>query len=243
LRVTKSSNCKGHTRYTLYLMPLQLLEAYVNIKMTDESVREKWLPKEHFNMGEETKESLIEAAIKLFEEQGYHSTKVSDIVREAGVAQGTFYLYFKSKEDMFRYIAETCLDEIAFALTEDGGCSGSDEEQYYRMIHRALESYFDNKAILKIINRHGVASQEIAEVSEAFYHKMMLIIKRTLKESKKYANYSDLQLEIAAYAKIGMVEMVAYQWFVVKNYSAEYIDSITQIVVGMSSPCKIEKKE
>jgi AcrR family transcriptional regulator len=211
--------------------------------MTDQSVMIFYGKRRRFLMGEEKKDSLIEAALQLFEEQGYHTTKVSDIVREAGVAQGTFYLYFKSKEDMFRRIAEACLDEIAVALKEDGGCNGTDEEQYYRMIHRALEVYFDNKTILKIIYRHGVASQEIAEVSEAFYQKMMMIIKQSLKESKVYTNYSELQLEIAAYAKIGMVEMVAYQWFVVKNYGAEYIDSITQIVLGMGSPCKIEVTE
>ncbi len=48
-----------------------------------------------------TKEKLFLAAKEIFSEKGFYETKISDIVEKAGVAQGTFYLYFKSKEDIF----------------------------------------------------------------------------------------------------------------------------------------------
>jgi AcrR family transcriptional regulator len=191
-------------------------------------------------MGEDKKDNIIEAALTLFEEQGYHQTKVSDIVRDAGVAQGTFYLYFQSKEDLFRSIAESCLDEIAIALKQatEGGIP--EDEAYYQMIHRCLTAYFHNKTILRIIYRNGIASQEIADISEAFYCEMMTIIKECLRGSGAFEGYSEQQLEIMAYSKIGMVELVAYQWFVVRNSGSEYIDSIAQTIVGMNPDCKAE---
>jgi len=48
----------------------------------------------------------MQIALKQFVESGYHATKVSDIVAEAGVAQGTFYWYFKSKESIALDIVE-----------------------------------------------------------------------------------------------------------------------------------------
>jgi len=54
-----------------------------------------------------TKDKIIESAIKVFAEKGFWKTKVSDIVKEAGVAQGTFYIYFKSKEDCFYELLST----------------------------------------------------------------------------------------------------------------------------------------
>jgi AcrR family transcriptional regulator len=48
----------------------------------------------------------MQIALKQFVESGYHATKVSDIVAEAGVAQGTFYWYFKSKESVALEIVE-----------------------------------------------------------------------------------------------------------------------------------------
>ncbi|PTF65858.1 TetR family transcriptional regulator [Staphylococcus cohnii] len=50
----------------------------------------------------------MQVALVLFAVKGYHATKVSDIVAESGVSQGTFYWYFKSKE------------EIALCIIEDG---------------------------------------------------------------------------------------------------------------------------
>lgn len=45
-------------------------------------------------------ERILEAAIKVFAEQGFHQATISQIAREAGVADGTIYLYFKNKDDI-----------------------------------------------------------------------------------------------------------------------------------------------
>ena len=64
--------------------------------MTDMSVRAPATPT--------TKDYLLDAAVRKFHQKGYQKTRISDIVSEAGVAQGTFYLYFKSKEEIFKNI-------------------------------------------------------------------------------------------------------------------------------------------
>ena len=57
------------------------------------------------------KEDIVEASIKLIEQKGYEKTSVSQIVQEAGVAQGTFYLYFSTKHELVVEIAEKILSE------------------------------------------------------------------------------------------------------------------------------------
>ncbi|MCH7895104.1 MAG: TetR/AcrR family transcriptional regulator [Proteobacteria bacterium] len=52
--------------------------------------------------GRETREKLLEAAEKEFGERGYHDAAISGITQSAGVALGTFYVYFDSKEEIFR---------------------------------------------------------------------------------------------------------------------------------------------
>ena len=51
--------------------------------------------------GERSKQLLLEKAIELFSDKGYHHTKISDIVKAANVTQPTFYLYFKSKDALY----------------------------------------------------------------------------------------------------------------------------------------------
>jgi AcrR family transcriptional regulator len=49
----------------------------------------------------DTKQAIVDSGIKLFHEKGFTKTKISDITEVANVAHGTFYVYFKSKEDFF----------------------------------------------------------------------------------------------------------------------------------------------
>lgn len=191
-------------------------------------------------MAADKRDSIIESALKLFEEKGYHSTKISDIVQDAGMAQGTFYLYFKTKEDMFRHVAEACLDEIVGALAQEPSeTEGFGEDRMlYRIIRQTLVIYYENRTILNIINQHGSASPEIADISKHFYDKMASVIKGILVHYQAYPGYTDEQLEMTAYAKIGMVEMAAYQWFVERECGPEHIDSLTEVLVGVNINCK-----
>ena len=61
---------------------------------------------------EERREEIIEAAQRLFIQKEFLKTKVSDIVKEVGVSQGTFYYYFKSKEEIVDAIVDNYVGEI-----------------------------------------------------------------------------------------------------------------------------------
>lgn len=52
------------------------------------------------------REAILEAAIRIFGQTGFHETKIADIATEAGVATGTLYNYFSSKEEIFQSILE-----------------------------------------------------------------------------------------------------------------------------------------
>lgn len=55
---------------------------------------------------------ILEAAITVFAENGYHKSQVSKIAKEAGVADGTIYLYFKNKEDILISLFREKLGEL-----------------------------------------------------------------------------------------------------------------------------------
>ena len=95
-----------------------------------------------------TKEKLFEAAKIIFSEKGYWNTRVSDIVKKAGVAQGTFYLYFKSKEDIFREIVIQIKDSIVKVLTETQG--NTFFEKIEKMNTQIVILLYENRAITEI---------------------------------------------------------------------------------------------
>lgn len=58
------------------------------------------------------REKILESAIRTFAKRGFHQSRVSDIAQEAGVADGTIYLYFKNKEDLLISIFEEKMGEM-----------------------------------------------------------------------------------------------------------------------------------
>ncbi len=69
--------------------------------------------------GRYQRERLLVAARQIFQRLGYSDTRVSDIVRKAGVAHGTFYTYFDSREDVLMAIATEVFDSLATTLVGD----------------------------------------------------------------------------------------------------------------------------
>lgn len=61
---------------------------------------------------EAKREALLQASLSLIMEKGFQQTSVSDIVKHAGLAQGTFYLYFPTKNDLVPAIADHILQQL-----------------------------------------------------------------------------------------------------------------------------------
>lgn len=92
----------------------------------------------------EKRDRIIDAATEVFAAKGFHSARISDIARLAGVADGTIYLYFKNKEDLllsiFEEKMEVLLDELRAAL--EGVDDPIDRIRIYAREHFAhLERY------------------------------------------------------------------------------------------------------
>lgn len=62
---------------------------------------------------------ILEAAVKTFARTGYHRTRVADIAREAGVADGTVYIYFKNKEDILISLFQSLMIRFVEELSNE----------------------------------------------------------------------------------------------------------------------------
>ncbi len=66
-----------------------------------------------------TRDKIVSAALELFANKGFDKTTVDEIVNRAGVAKGTFYLYFKSKDDLVKEVAVDAMPIVAFPSLQD----------------------------------------------------------------------------------------------------------------------------
>jgi TetR/AcrR family transcriptional regulator, fatty acid metabolism regulator protein len=71
----------------------------------------------HSAAATDKRERILDAAERVFAQRGFFHARVSEIARDAGVADGTIYLYFKSKDDLLISLFETRMERVSSAIT------------------------------------------------------------------------------------------------------------------------------
>jgi AcrR family transcriptional regulator len=102
------------------------------------------LPAQHRELraqGRRTLRRLLDAGLRVFARRGYHAARVDDIVRVAHTSHGTFYLYFSSKEDLFRALLADVSEEMV-ALS-DSLPSISPTRAGYVALRAWLEQFYE----------------------------------------------------------------------------------------------------
>jgi len=93
-------------------------------------------------------QNIIEAAVRVFARKGYYNSRVSDIAREAGIAAGTIYLYFRTKDDILvtlfrdKMAAENVLVARDFPPTLDWSRISIGLPEEMALCHAALKKIF-----------------------------------------------------------------------------------------------------
>ena len=70
------------------------------------------------NLAPEKQEKLLSAAVREFTERPYNEASINRIIRDAGIPRGSFYMYFRDKEDLFHYLMEESINEMLLVFEE-----------------------------------------------------------------------------------------------------------------------------
>jgi AcrR family transcriptional regulator len=91
----------------------------------------------------EKREVILAAAKQLFGHYGYRRTSIDNIAQEARIAKGTVYLYFKSKEEIFRALCQQLLDTVLTATEEEVRTPAPIEQRLRRIIAAKFDYLFE----------------------------------------------------------------------------------------------------
>jgi AcrR family transcriptional regulator len=171
--------------------------------------------------GELRKNQILDGAKKLIARNGYYETHVEDILREVKIGKGTFYLYFKNKEDLFIAILERFLDEwegtVLGALADTGQ---QDLRTYFlTLITRSLQFFKQNEDLCNIYLRIGPGISDIFETYiERFEQKLLKYVTDELIKGVDAALFrKDLDIKVMANILVGAHLRIAYYYFVLKK--------------------------
>src|ERR1700689_169585 len=108
--------------------------------------------------GGDKRERILHAAVRVFAKKGFHATRVSEVARAAGVADGTIYLYFKSKDALLISLFESHLQRLNDYLARELPRAGSAAEKLKRIVEiqlGLLEGERDLAEVITVILRQS----------------------------------------------------------------------------------------
>jgi AcrR family transcriptional regulator len=183
---------------------------------------------------DERRGELLLAARQVFASKGYHAATVDDITRAAGVAKGTFYLYFDEKRAVFYELIRVFFElvtEIGSAVAEEV----QDRAEYVRRLEvavaRICELFRDHRDLVKLVYRESMGMDpELESMVREFYRRIARLEAENVKLGISLGLFrDDLHPLVVAYAQIGMVERVLLAELSDRSFPGE-LDLVRQIV-------------
>ena len=102
-------------------------------------------------IGSEKYQKIILAATKVFAQKGFYNSKVADVAKEANVADGTIYLYFKNKDDLLISIFEESIDTFTLEVQKQIAGVTDPIEKLKRFITLHLELVRSNQDTAQVL--------------------------------------------------------------------------------------------
>lgn len=98
-----------------------------------------------------TKKAIFDAAIKIFSQSGYDGATMDDISIEAGVAKGTLYYHFKSKEEIFKFIIDEGMKEFNEELKISVDREDDTLDKFRTLCRVQLNLVYNNRDFFKVV--------------------------------------------------------------------------------------------
>lgn len=165
------------------------------------------------------REAILRAAIKVFAHFGYFNSKVSDIAREAGIADGTVYLYFKSKDEILHSIFDRAMAEfIAEGKKEIEGLTDP-VARLTRIAELHLERLGADRdlAIVFQVELRG-STKFMQEFSAAGFGEYLDLIRRSISDGQESGKFRrDIKPVVAAKILYGSLDEMVTNWILSKK--------------------------
>ena len=182
------------------------------------------------------REAILKAATQVFAEKGFFNSKVADIAKAAGVADGTVYLYFKNKDDVLHSIFDRARAEFIADGRREIDALATPEDKLRRIAELHLERLGADRemAIVFQVELRG-STKFMQEFSAAGFSEYLDIIRNTIAEGQRRGAFrNDIKPVVAAKIFYGAIDEMVTNWIISnKSYQlAPMADEVLKVFFG-----------
>jgi AcrR family transcriptional regulator len=159
----------------------------------------------------ERRQQLLAHARDVFAKRGYHEASIDDIAKAAGVARGTFYLYFADKRTIFEELVDRMFAKLGMAIMRVDPDKPV-EEQVRENIRRIIRTLLDDRATTRILLRDAVGlDKDFDRKLLTFYDEACNLLDESLRDGQKLGIVLEGDTRMFAYLTVGALKELLYQ--------------------------------
>ena len=164
--------------------------------------------------GGDKRERILEAAERVFADHGFYNAKVSEIARHAGVADGTIYLYFKSKDDLLITLFESRMERVCADLVEAVGAAQGAPAKLGAFIRTYLEMVKRNPKVAEVLTIElRQSSKFMKEYANPRFADLLKIVGQVVADGQRAGELDDtVPAPLAARMVFGILDEMALAW-------------------------------
>ncbi|GLI33121.1 TetR/AcrR family transcriptional regulator [Desulforhabdus amnigena] len=188
------------------------------------------------NKNEDKHQRILDAAVKVFARKGFYQSKVSEIAKAAGVADGTIYLYFKNKEDLLISVFEVEMQALVSKFRSAIAAEKDPPSQLRKIIamHLSeLQAYPELAAVFQVELRQS--SRFMREYKKLELKQYLDLIGGIIEEGQRSGHFrQNLPVGLVKRAIFGTLDELVSTWVLAGNrYDLESLaDSVTDIFLN-----------
>jgi AcrR family transcriptional regulator len=175
---------------------------------------------------------ILARARDVFAKRGYHAAKIEHIVRAAGVARGTFYLYFEDKRAVFAELVDRFIARLHIAIMriDPGDPSRTVGAQIRENTFRVLSIFLTDRAMTKILLTDAPGLDvEFDRKLQAVYEGVHNLLAESLAEGQALGIVAPGDTRVFAYLTVGALKELLYQ-SVTRDFDRENAENLTEAI-------------
>jgi TetR/AcrR family transcriptional regulator, fatty acid metabolism regulator protein len=160
----------------------------------------------------EKRRQILRAAITVFARSGYHTSRVSDVAKEAGVAYGLVYHYFGSKEDLLETIFRRTWSRMLEAVEEVERADAPAREQLAAVARIVLGAWPVDPDLVRVLVREVARSPQLGREVDEIANAFQALERIVLRGQERGELRTDVEPRLAAWILYGALEEILTGW-------------------------------
>ena len=177
-----------------------------------------------------TRERILDAALDVFSEKGFHVATVDEIAERAGLGKGTVYRHFANKETLFNELVQLRLQE----LEREANAVLDGQDDVLTMISKYLRIYFAffdrNQRLYRLVAREGLdVGRQVQDLYVKTVMRRIPVLKRKIYAASQRGELKDVDFQTVFYGVMGFVHGVIEKWLA-SDCSYSLVDELPLVV-------------